>query len=112
MCAIVFAFKHVLRVDPDVLTFPYAKAPTRVPQVLDDQQAKRIINQMSGEYKIIASILYGSGLRLNEALRLRVKDIDFVHRTIFVFRGKGQKDPVCLLPSSTIDSLKGQIEIS
>ncbi|QYJ88008.1 integron integrase [Shewanella mesophila] len=110
LCAIVFVFKHVLRVDPDVLTFPYAKAPTRVPQVLDNQQAKLIINQMSGEYNMIASILYGSGLRLNEALRLRGRDIDFVHRTIFVFRGKGQKDRVYLLPSSTIDSLKGQIE--
>lgn len=110
LCALVFAFKHVLGINTDGLNFPYAKAPSRIPQVLNDEQAKRIINLMIGDYKMVASILYGSGLRLNEALRLRVKDIDFTHRTIFVFRGKGQKDRVCLLPSCAIDSLKGQIE--
>ncbi|MBQ4892143.1 integron integrase [Shewanella sp. MMG014] len=110
LCALVFVFKHVLEVNTDNLNFPYAKAPSRIPQVLDAQQAKLIINLMNGQYKMIASILYGSGLRLNEALSLRVKDIDFTHRTIFVFRGKGQKDRVCLLPDCAVDSLKEQIE--
>ncbi len=110
LCALVFCYKHVLAIDTSSLNFPYAKGPSRIPQVLDDQQAKRIINLMNGEYKIIASILYGSGLRLTESLRLRIKDIDFVNRTIFVFRGKGQKDRVCLLPNCIIEDLQKQLE--
>ncbi|WP_237742342.1 tyrosine-type recombinase/integrase [Gayadomonas joobiniege] len=51
-----------------------------------------IISNLSGKYQIIASLLFGAGLRINEALRLRIKDIDFHNKSIFVFRGKGNKD--------------------
>ncbi|WP_163931939.1 integron integrase [Paraferrimonas sp. SM1919] len=110
LCALVFAYKHVLKTETENLQFPYAKGPTRVPQVLSAEEAKRVIQLLRGEHQLIASILYGSGLRLNEALRLRVKDIDIHSGTIFVFRGKGQKDRMCILPEALIDPLKQQID--
>jgi len=60
-------------------------------------------------YRLIASILYGSGLRLNEVLRLRVKDIDFSNQTIFIFRGKGQKDRLTILPKELNEIITHQI---
>jgi integron integrase len=69
----------------------------------------KILQNLTGIHHLIASILYGAGLRINEALSLRVKDIDFDNGTIFVFRGKGQKDRVSLLPKSISDDLKVQI---
>ncbi|WP_409440178.1 tyrosine-type recombinase/integrase [Psychromonas sp. GE-S-Ul-11] len=60
-------------------------------------------------YRLIASILYGSGLRLNEVLRLRVKDIDFSNQTIFIFRGKGQQDRLTILPKELNEIITHQI---
>ncbi|WP_434927068.1 integron integrase [Shewanella sp. HL-SH2] len=109
LCALVFAFKHVLAINTDNLQFPYAKAPTRIPQVLNDAEAKQVINHLQGKYQLIGSLLYGAGLRLSEALSVRVKDIDFENRTLFIFRGKGKKDRVCILPKMTIDPIHEQM---
>jgi integron integrase len=110
LCALVFAFKHVLAINTDNLQFPYAKAPTRIPQVLTDAEAKLVIDHLQGKYQLIGSLLYGAGLRLSEALSVRLKDIDFENRTLFVFRGKGKKDRVCILPKITIDPIQQQIQ--
>jgi integrase len=85
LCALVFAFKHVLVINTEKLHFPYAKAPTRIPQVLSDAEAKKIIHLLLGKYQLVASLLYGSGLRLNEALSIRIKDIDFDKKTLFIY---------------------------
>ncbi|WAJ70463.1 tyrosine-type recombinase/integrase [Catenovulum adriaticum] len=74
------------------------------------QEAMLIISNLSGKYRIIASLLFGAGLRINEALRLRIKDIDFHNKSIFVFRGKGNKDRCTLLPENLIVFLQAQIE--
>lgn len=109
LCAIVFACRYVLKIEPNKLQFPYAKAPKRIPQVLSNQEAKLIINHLSGYHYLIGAILFGSGLRLKEALNLRIKDIDLSIKSIFVCQGKGQKDRVCMLPNQLIDGLKPQM---
>nr|WP_283105741.1 integron integrase [Shewanella kaireitica] len=110
LCAIVFACRYVLKMDTSGLDFPYAKAPKRIPQVLSTEEAKQIIGQMSGDHFLIAAILFGAGLRLKEALRIRVKDIDLNNKSIFIHQGKGKKDRVCILPNELISPLELQIE--
>lgn len=110
LCAIVFMYKHLLERQFDGLTFSYAKKPKNIPSVLSPQQVASIISCLSNPYKLLVSILYGSGLRLNEALRLRIKDIDFSNQTLFVFRGKGQKDRITLLPNQLNEAIKKQIK--
>lgn len=111
LCAIVFMYKHVLHREltllPDTVR---ARAPKRVPTVLSHDEAIRIINTMSGHYKLMFSLLYGCGLRKSELLRLRIKDIDFDSKNIFVFRGKGGKDRVTMLPNGLVTQIKFQIE--
>ena len=74
----------------DGLIFSYAKRPKNIPTVLSPDEVTLIINKLRMPFQLIVSILYGSGLRLNEVLRLRIKDIDFANQTIFIFRGKGR----------------------
>jgi integrase len=64
---------------------------------------------MTPQYKLIFSLLYGSGLRKAELLKLRIKDIDFEAKTVFVFRGKGGKDRTTMLPKKLIEPLKAQV---
>lgn len=112
LCAIVFMYKHVLARDNLGLTFSYAKQPRNIPTVLSPDEAQAILNQLHQPYQLIAAVMYGSGLRLNEALSLRIKDIDFANNTIFIFRGKGKKDRLSLLPKTLLGDFKRQIERS
>jgi len=109
LCAIVFMYKHVLNTDLGKFQFEFAKRPKTLPVVLSPSEIIEIISQLSGCYHLIASILYGSGLRMNEALKLRVKDINFYNQSIFVFRGKGNKDRTTLLPHTLLTPIKEQI---
>jgi len=76
-----------------------AKRPERLPTVLTREETLRIIDQLYGIHRLMSQLLYGSGLRLMECVRLRVKDIDFDYKTITVRDGKGEKDRVtpCLI---------------
>ena len=94
------------------MKFGYAKKPRNLPTVLNAQEVQKILNCMSGKYWLITGILYGSGLRVHEVLRLRVKDIDFVNQSIYVFRGKGGKDRYTLLPLSLAEPIKSQISMA
>ena len=111
LCAIVFMYKHILERElnllPDTIK---ARGPKRVPTVLSHNEAISVINQLSGSYKLMFSLLYGCGLRKAELLKLRVKDIDFESKNIFVFRGKGGKDRVTMLPDKLVLPLQSQIE--
>lgn len=71
-----------------------------------------VIDKMTGVTKLIAKLLYGSGLRVSECLRLRIKDLDFANHQIIVRDGKGGNDRVTILPDSIMPDLKSQIEIS
>lgn len=110
LCAIIFLYRYVIKKEIRGLSYSFTKKDYVMPTVLSHQEAKRIIDNMSGIHKLIASILYGSGLRINEALRLRVKDIDLEHNMVFVFRGKGRKDRYSLLPKSLHEAISRQIE--
>jgi integron integrase len=109
--AILFLYRDVLDVNlPWLDDVVRAKRPERIPEVLSTQEVARLLAQIDGTYKLMASLLYGSGLRLMEALRLRVKDVDFDYRQIVVRNGKGAKDRVTPLPSSLEEKLKTQID--
>jgi integron integrase len=101
LSAIVFLYQDVLEVDLDrVERVVRAKKPRRLPEVLTREEVRGCLNCMSGTPKIVALLLYGAGLRLLEALRLRVKDIDFTMNQIAVRDGKGQKDRITMLPAA------------
>ena len=111
LSAILFLYKVVLdrpleRVD-DVLR---AKKPQRLPVVFTREEVRAVLARMQGDKAVMASLLYGSGLRLMECLRLRVKDVDFGQNHIVVRDGKGQKDRVTVLPGSLVDALRRQVE--
>jgi integron integrase len=105
--ALVFLYQAVLKRNLDYLDdFERAKRPVRLPVVLTREEVKMILNQMSGMTRIMATILYGSGLRLMECVRLRVKDIDFGRNVITVRDGKGEKDRETILPLSIKDPVR------
>ncbi|MEA3340942.1 MAG: integron integrase, partial [Chloroflexota bacterium] len=83
-----------------------SQKPIRLPIVLTGEEARRLIEFLTSAHKLIVQLLYGSGLRLNECLRLRVKDVDFARRQIIIRDGKGMKDRVTLLPRTIIPSLQ------
>ena len=87
-----------------------AKKPARLPVVLTRAEAHQVIDGMSGTYQLMAKLLYGSGLRLMECLRLRVKDIDFERREITVRDAKGGHERVTLLPASLVTPLQEHLK--
>jgi integrase len=91
--ALLFLYREVLGQPlPRIEGVVAAKRPTRLPVVLTSDEVRALLSQMHGTIWLIASLLYGGGLRLSECLALRVKDLDFDRRQIVVRRGKGQKD--------------------
>lgn len=86
--------------------------PERLPVVLTQEEVKRLLGEMEGPNGLVAHLLYGAGLRLSEALRLRVKDLDFEYEQITVRQGKGKKDRRTLLPEMLIGSLRRQLRKS
>ncbi len=111
MQAILFLYKEILQ--KDIGWIENIKRPTKpkhIPVVFSKSEAHSVIQNIEGLPKLITGLLYGSGLRLSEALRLRVKDIDFELQQIIVRDGKGGKDRITLLPKSLIPHLKEQIE--
>ena len=86
-----------------------ASKPKRLPIVLSINEVQRLLNNIDGQYHLAALIMYGSGLRLMECLRLRIHDIDFERRQITVRGGKGNKDRTTILPTSAVKQLQRQI---
>jgi len=108
--ALVFLYRHHLHIELPKIGFRYAKRPRRMPTVFGHHEALAIIGQLDGTDKLIAGILYGSGLRISEALRLRVKDLDFSGLQITVRDGKGGNERFTLLARSLVDDLQTQID--
>jgi len=106
LCAIVYLYKHILKRDIDDLNICWAKKHKRIPVVLTREEVKELFNQLSGNYWIMAMVLYGAGLRLREVLHLRVKDIDFNYNQIIIRDTKGREDRVVPLPKKVKDSLQ------
>jgi len=97
--ALVFFYGQVLRKPVgQIEEFARAKRPRRLPEVMTREEVQALLSKMSGVTGLMAGLMYGSGLRLMECVRLRVKDIDFAQHQVMVRDGKGQKDRVTMLP--------------
>jgi integron integrase len=107
LSAILFLYKNVLHKElGDFGNVVRAKRSKKIPVVFTIEEVKRILTNLPSEKQLMASLLYGSGLRLTECLRLRVKDVDFDNKQIIVRDGKGEKDRVTLLSEKIIHHLK------
>jgi integron integrase len=111
LAAILFLYKHVLNASlPWLGTVVRATRPKRLPVVLSREEARMILDHLDGSVRLVASLLYGSGLQLMEALRLRVKDVDLAKRILIVRNGKGAKDRITVLPDSLLPALRRQLD--
>ncbi len=107
LAALLFLYKQVLKLDlPWLGEVVRAKKPVHLPVVLTVLEVQQVLAQLHGDLWLIASLLYGSGMRLMEVMRLRVKDVDFEKRTILVRDGKGMKDRVTVLPLRLVQPLQ------
>lgn len=108
--ALLFLYREVLEIQlPWLENITQAKTPKRLPVVLTEIEVQSLLSQLSGTHALIASLLYGGGLRLMEAVRLRVKDVEFARHEILVREGKGFKDRVTMLPEALVEPLKAHL---
>jgi len=110
LSALLFLYKEVLSIDlPWLDKVVRAKQPQRLPVVLTRTEVQAVLTRMSGTYGLMANLLYGTGMRLMECVRLRVKDVDFEREEILIRNGKGAKDRITLLPKSLTGSLQAHL---
>lgn len=111
LAALLFLYKEVLelKLDEEKIDAVRAKKPKKLPTVLTRDEARRVLGLLDGLSKLVGNLLYGSGLRLSECIRLRVQDIDFAQKQVLVRNGKGQKDRVTMLPMATTAALQEQL---
>lgn len=110
--ALVFLYKRFLKIDVGDLDYSSSRRERTIPTVFSHREACDVIAKLDGIYELIAKLMYGSGLRIMESVRLRVQDIDFSNQCIVVRESKGNKWRRTLLPKSTIDSLHLQIDFA
>ncbi|MBM4142855.1 MAG: integron integrase [Lentisphaerae bacterium] len=109
--ALLFLYRHVLKREiGDLGEVVRAKRPKRMPVVLSVQEVESILPHLTGVRQLMVLLLYGSGMRIIELIRLRVKDVDFENRAILVRDGKGEKDRVVPFPRNTEEHIRVQIE--
>jgi integron integrase len=109
--ALLFLYRQVLDCElPWLDNVERAKAPKRLPVVLTQTEVQALLTRLRGTHWLLASLLYGAGLRLMEGLRLRVKDVDFKRKEILVRDGKGFKDRVTMLPMALVEPLRAHLE--
>ncbi len=108
--ALLFLYREVLRHDLGKLDgLVRAKRPTRLPVVLTPEEVRVVLGELSGTPRLVAWLLYGAGLRLQEALSLRVKDVEFAHHRIVVRGAKGGRNRVTTLPIGVIQDLQAHL---
>jgi len=111
LSALLFLYRDVLKQElPYVSQIERARKPKRVPVVFTRDEVKRVLAKLEGTHWLIAGLLYGSGLRLMECLRLRVKDVDFTYSQITIRDGKGEKDRISMLPAKLKEPLLQQLQ--
>ena len=111
LAAILFLYRNVLAVPlSDLPAYTRAKRSTRVPDVLEPSEVMAVFSQLEGVVLTIVQLLYGTGLRLNEAVSLRVKDVDLVRSVVVVRDGKGAKDRRSVLPAALRAPIRQQVE--
>lgn len=111
--ALLFLYREVLGVplSSELDDVVVAKAPRRLPTVLTKGEVRAVIGQLTGNHRLMAQLLYGSGLRLMECVRLRVKDLGFAQRQLVVRDGKGMEDRVTMLPARLAEPLEDHLRI-
>lgn len=110
LSAILFLFREVLEIDlPWLSNIGYARRPRLMPTVLTRTEVRKVLFQLDGTMWLMTSLLYGSGLRLMECIRLRIKDVDLERKLLNVRDGKGHKVSITILPESTVGLLENQI---
>jgi integron integrase len=108
--ALLFLYREVLKENFGELgSIPRAKRKRRLPDIVMHEDATALIARLSGDTRLVAQLLYGTGMRVSEALRLRTKDIDFKRGTITIHEGKGDKDRRVMLPKSLRANLQAKI---
>jgi integrase len=111
--ALLFLYREVLGMDVERPgRVVRARTPTRLPVVLTPTEVRSVIERMQGTHRIISTLLYGSGMRLLECMRIRVKDIDFERREILIREGKGNRDRVTMLPEAVRAELGRHLQIA
>lgn len=111
LCALLFLYKQVLETDFPWLDDVYRpNRPPRLPTVLTEWEVSAIFAEMKGIHAVMARLMYGTGMRLMECMRLRVKDVDFGRREIMIREGKGNKDRITMLPITLVAPLREHIE--
>lgn len=109
--AILFLYREVLDMDlPWLCEVTRAKKPKRLPVVLTREEVRLLLAHLEGTHALMAALMYGTGMRLMECVRLRVKDVDFARRQILVREGKGNKDRVTMLPEKLTPDLQAHLE--
>lgn len=109
--AVLFLYKYVLEKNiGDPNDYVIAKRSRNVPTVFSQEEVKKVLARLEGTKALIGKLLYGTGMRISECLRLRVKDVDFDQNLIVIHDGKGEQDRVTMLPASLRVFLKQQIE--
>lgn len=113
LSALLFLYREVLGREMQFIDgIERAKRPLRIPVVLTREEVRRVLDRLTGNHRLMACLLYGTGMRLMECVRLRVKDIDFGYMQIIVRDGKGEKDRRTVLPSSLAELLKKQLAVA
>jgi integrase len=108
--ALLFLYKEVLGIDlPWLERVESARASQRLPVVLTPDEVAGVLERLRGVHALIGRLLYGTGMRVMEGMRLRVKDVDFVRREILIRDGKGLKDRVTVLPRAIVSQLQEQL---
>ena len=103
-------YKHVLEIEPGWLdNLARVKRTKSLPTVLSVAEEREILEKMEGTPKLMAELIYGTGMRVNECAQLRTKDVDFGLKTITVRHGKGGKDRATLLPIKLVDPLRAHL---
>lgn len=113
LAGVLFLYREVLGINlPWMGEIGRPRTSQHVPVVLSREEVANLLNCVPPAYWLMCALMYGAGLRLQECLTLRVKDIDFARRVLYVRNGKGSKDRVVMLPAPTISALRSQIDLS
>jgi site-specific recombinase XerD len=112
LAALLFLYGRVLGIDLGRLpAFARARSPTRLPNVLEPEDVARVLAQLSGRNRLLVELLYGGGLRLGEAVSLRVKDVDLRRHVLTIRSGKEQKDRTTMLPEAVVPAMTAQVTL-
>ena len=110
LCALVYVFKHVIKKEIGELNLPMMPKEKKGIKIIPTrEELGRIFSGLKGQHRVMAGIMYGAGLRVNECCQLRLKDVDFETLTLRVHEGKGGKDRLCLLPVNLVGALQRQM---